>query len=911
MAQAPDYTGLYQGAAQASNVDPLLLRAIAQQESDEGQNTGPSSAGARGVMQFIPETAARYGVNVNDAKSSIYGAGRYMDDLLQYYGGELHAALSAYGGDASGKAGYANSVLAHYRALQKPATASPFLPGSVPGTENYLAGSNIDEIEKHVGEPLSSVPDASGDVHLTPDEHALLGGGTPSAQTPPAAPHVAQSDKGATTLSPDEHALLAPQSAPQKPPETAPAPARPPAQPASAEPPVPPIYTAPTTPLIGKEALPQTMPATPPGGVPAITSENLAAIAGFEHGARQAVNPLLEFGSAIGNRIAGAIRLPIQTDRAANDAAAEAAFQQQYGNNPIATGAATGARVGLPLVAGGALGTAARAGLEVAGLPRVASFISGAGSTPSSGVVNRLASGATAGGWQGLLTGGPWGAVTGTGLGVALQPIGTAANALYSRFAPEAAAAQRIFQALVRDGMTPEAAAAGVQRLGGLGTLADLEQAPNLRQLAEGVANTPGPGQQVAAANIIPRGEGQQARLEQSIAAATGNPRSAFQETQDLLQQRSAAARPAYENAFNNTPIRMQASAQLAPYIDTPIGQRALQDGIANARLEAVRAGQPFNLEDYGVQQNPDGSMQIIPSRASLRTYDAVKRGYDQLAEGLRDPTSLRMNYSGTIPVPGGGNISANNVIGARNDVTRILRNSYPEYAQALDAWGGPSADLDALRLGRGILTQDAEQTADNVARLSPSQREMYQAGIAQTLRDTVARTPDDANAVRRIFGNSLYRERIAAGFGGEDTPAFQQFRQDMENEAVFAQTQRRMFGGPDTARRLAAINLAQGGGINLTGPAMHLITGNPMGAVADVGHQLVTPLVNRLVQPSDRVSLALGNMLFNPAARGQALNMLTARPGPSVRDVLLSPWGQATVQALANSRQRARGPVP
>src|SRR5215469_792066 len=174
-----DYTDLYQGAGLAANVDPMLLRAIAQIESSEGRNVGPSSAGARGVMQFIPETAAHYGVNVNDPRSSIYGAGRYIDDLLQYYGGDLHAALSAYGGDSSGKHGYANSVLANYRALQKPATASPFLPGSVPGAENYLAGSNIDEIEKHVGEPLSSVPDTK--AAATTDFKGSLFGGAPAA----------------------------------------------------------------------------------------------------------------------------------------------------------------------------------------------------------------------------------------------------------------------------------------------------------------------------------------------------------------------------------------------------------------------------------------------------------------------------------------------------------------------------------------------------------------------------------------------------------------------------------------------------------------------------------------------------------------------------------------------------------
>jgi len=898
--------------AQPSPTDPSGAYGVPGAVMNYGATGKVGAFGDTGDLVDIPVPGTDRTVKVNKAAAPAFAG--FLNDLngLGYSLGDVEgfAARQKRGGSGPSEHGYGTAI--DINPADNPFESDKTnLPANIHDIAakwglvwggDWTSPKDTMHFQWGGSSPWLKAQAASPDVQLTPDEHALLGGGQPS-------PQVAPSDKGATTLSPDEHALLAPQSVPDKP---APAPTPPAPQPAAAEPstPTPPIYVAPTTPLIGKTAEP--LPATPPGGVPAITPENYAALAGFEHGARQAVNPLLEFGSAVGNRIASATGLPITTDRAANDAAAEAAFRQQYGNNPIATGAATGARIGLPLVAGGALGTAARVGLEAAGLPRVASFVTGAGSTPASGVVNRLASGATAGGWQGLLTGGPWGAVTGTGLGVALQPIGTAANALYSRFAPEMATAQRIFQALVRDGMTPEAAAAGVQRLGSLGTLADLEQAPNLRQLAEGVANTPGPGQQVAAANIIPRGEGQTARLEQSIQTATGNPRSAFQETQDLLQQRSAAARPAYENAFNNTPIRMQASAQLAPYIDTPIGQRALQDGIANARLEAVRAGQPFNLEDYGVQQNPDGTLQIIPWRASLRTYDAVKRGYDQLAEGLRDPTTLRMNYSGTVPVPGGGNISANNVIGARDDVTRILRNAYPEYASALDAWGGPSADLDALRLGRGVLSQDAEQTAANVARLSPSQREMYQAGIAQTLRDRVMGTGDEANAVRRIFGNELQRQRIAAGFGGEDTPAFQRFRQDMENEAVFAQTQRRMFGGPDTARRLAAINLAQGGGIDLTRPLGHALTGNLPGAALDLAHQaVVTPLVNRLVQPSDRVSLALGNMLFNPATREQALNMLLARPGPSVRDVLLSPWGIASANALINARQRTAGPAP
>src|SRR5215475_13829858 len=357
---APDYTGLYEGAGQAANIDPLLLRAIAEQESSEGRNTGPSSAGARGVMQFIPETAARYGVNVNDAKSSIYGAGRYIDDLLQYYGGDLHSALSAYGGDAGGKAGYANSVLANYRALQKPssqaassgdqggikitmkpATPSPFLPKSVPGADNYLAGSNIDEIEKHVGESLSSIPDVKAQG---PDFAGALTGGTSTTKPAPAAP---PSDK------PDFAGALSPPAAPAAAPQPQPVAGIPEAgQPAAAQP-------APATPasLATADATPQVIEGTPisqPAG-PNWLQRNIT------DPWRQAYNPLVSdvppmnylLGSPTAQAaLAGALQGPRDVARSATEFA-------QYANTNPTLAAIDRAAPQIPLpsaVGGGTIG---------------------------------------------------------------------------------------------------------------------------------------------------------------------------------------------------------------------------------------------------------------------------------------------------------------------------------------------------------------------------------------------------------------------------------------------------------------------------------------------------------------------------------------------------------------------------
>ena len=56
-----------------------------------------SPRGARGPMQFMPETAARYGlVNPHDPKAAIDAGARYLRDLLKKFGGRIALALAAY-----------------------------------------------------------------------------------------------------------------------------------------------------------------------------------------------------------------------------------------------------------------------------------------------------------------------------------------------------------------------------------------------------------------------------------------------------------------------------------------------------------------------------------------------------------------------------------------------------------------------------------------------------------------------------------------------------------------------------------------------------------------------------------------------------------------------------------------------
>src|SRR5690349_6513037 len=83
-------------SANRYGIDPRILRVSCYLES-RFRLTAISPKGARGPMQFMPETAARYGLNnPHDPKAAIDAAARYFRDLLRRFDGRLDLAFAAY-----------------------------------------------------------------------------------------------------------------------------------------------------------------------------------------------------------------------------------------------------------------------------------------------------------------------------------------------------------------------------------------------------------------------------------------------------------------------------------------------------------------------------------------------------------------------------------------------------------------------------------------------------------------------------------------------------------------------------------------------------------------------------------------------------------------------------------------------
>lgn len=82
--------------AEKVKLAPELIRAVVAVESSYNP-TAVSHAGAQGLMQLMPTTAADLGVKDSfDPLENLTGGGRYLSRLLSKYDGDLDRALAAY-----------------------------------------------------------------------------------------------------------------------------------------------------------------------------------------------------------------------------------------------------------------------------------------------------------------------------------------------------------------------------------------------------------------------------------------------------------------------------------------------------------------------------------------------------------------------------------------------------------------------------------------------------------------------------------------------------------------------------------------------------------------------------------------------------------------------------------------------
>ncbi|MBI1943176.1 MAG: lytic transglycosylase domain-containing protein [Betaproteobacteria bacterium] len=126
------YMPMVRRAARKYGIDPWLLHSVIMAESGYDPHA-VSPQGASGLMQLLPETAARMGVrDLFDPRQNIDGGARYLRNLLALFDNDVELALAAYnaGEGAVMRAGnriprmretiaYVPKVLGHYRSARE------------------------------------------------------------------------------------------------------------------------------------------------------------------------------------------------------------------------------------------------------------------------------------------------------------------------------------------------------------------------------------------------------------------------------------------------------------------------------------------------------------------------------------------------------------------------------------------------------------------------------------------------------------------------------------------------------------------------------------------------------------------------------------------------------------------------
>jgi hypothetical protein len=483
---------------------------------------------------------------------------------------------------------------------------------------------------------------------------------------------------------------------------------------------------------------------------------------------------------------------------------------------------------------------------------------------------------------ESALAGGVVGGALGAGVPLLIKGIGAAASPFIDRMNPQTAARKEIAKALERDGLTPADAARRVEELGPDAMLADVG-GDNLTGLARGVAGMPGKAKQAAREALDGRQDGQAARIVGEVRDRLGATGDDFHADIDaLMRKRAQEAAPLYDAAFAARPVW---SERLQAMLDDPIMRKGLGQGVEIQRMEALAAGRKFNPEDLAITRFNEAGDPVLEGVANMRTLDATKRGMDNILDGYRDSTT--------------GKLALDQRGRAIDQLRRALLDEMdalnPEYAAARAAWAGPSQAMDAMARGRAFIKSDAEITAKQLSGLSASDRDFFRAGAARALRDMIYAAPDGADGFKRIFGNSLKREKLQALFGD----AFPGFEKAMRRETQMHATRAAVQSGSRTAPMLAEMGDI-GGGNPLVEAAKDAARGSPLAAAG----RLMGEGWARLKAPPEKVRDELAPLLFTPADRLAAA--LAGRPLKSRRE--MGATGDALTRALALSLAQRAG---
>ncbi len=411
----------------------------------------------------------------------------------------------------------------------------------------------------------------------------------------------------------------------------------------------------------------------------------------------------------------------------------------------------------------------------------------GAGESDAESTLGRLA-----GAGLGAATGA---AVAPIGYGIgkaASEGLGYVGRKIGEQFmsSPEDVAKRTVRRALDAEGLTLGAARDLIDESPEM-VAADL--GPNMRALANYVADRQGPGKKIATEFLTGRQAGQQMRIESKARETIGDKWGTFNEfTDNIVSARRAQAGPLYEEAY-------QQGIRITPGMQDLMRAPAFQTAVGRARRNLAN-----DIELTG------GGGPGEPGMMSTRFFDLVKRELWDMEYAAGKGTNEARLY---------GNI--------RRRLVGELDTQNPVYAQARNTFAGASDLEDAATLGRDMLR--GQKTLDDMSRqtrgFTDGEMEAFRVGALDAIVRQTQLAGGTHDATKRLVNSTRAKQLIMQAF--PDANAYDDFIEMLEREAQYVTTNQRVLGNSATAGRLSAQQDIEAGE-GMTGLVTDVATGMP-----------------------------------------------------------------------------------
>jgi hypothetical protein len=435
--------------------------------------------------------------------------------------------------------------------------------------------------------------------------------------------------------------------------------------------------------------------------------------------------------------------------------------------------------------------------------------------------------------------------VVGGAVGLAGGLLGKGAAAVYNQVRnPAKVAFRELERAAQRDGTTIQALQeklSAMKRVRGDATIADVAGV-NVRGLVERIGQTPGAG----AAKVTPRFTTQQQaqldRLSEDLKFLTGTNRSAYEAIKTTIAERSAEAKPLWDQVRQLQNIW---SPRLQEFIENPEIKAGMSRGYKIERLESLAEGREFNPTQLGVDLDDQGNI-IMKQVPNMRVLHMAKMGLDDMIDEARDPLTGKLTATG---------VALDKTRRAfLSEIESLDRSGI--YRQAREVWGGHTAYLKALEQGKKINAQNlsGEELRAIMSEMSEPEKEAYRIGaVSQIINLMKQNTAKLADYTKYVTSRAM-REKVVAMM--PDPVAAGEWLNKLDFEGGRTELTGLALKGSPTARRLAQ----QADADTIAGDLLlHALTHEPsLGTLARIMKHITPKVRDTLRSRSDSVLIDL-----------------------------------------------------